>query len=235
MRLPVPRPVRLLGVMLALGTAHPAGAQVFDMFSGLFGSVSSIAFYGQGGALIGEDDIQGNHGLVSGLGIETLLELPSPDGFEFELGLGTSVLRGFEASEPSLDLNGSIRTLPRISVYASTATRPDRTVVPYIGIGFGLAEMWNAAGYLPDGTARELTAEAYELSGTAGAAVVNGPLSGLYAEVGVQRRSFDGVVWSGSPLPPGWPRQFRASTVGVSFGWQLRLQRPEPPTGGAEE
>jgi hypothetical protein len=217
---------------VALAAAPPASAQVLDVFSDLFESVNSVAFYGHGGSFLSQGELEDRSGLVGGVGVEVFLDLPSPDGLEFELGLGTAVTGGFQATEPSLDLHGSLRTLPRVSVYVSTASLPDRTVVPYVGLGFGLAEVWNATGYTADGSARTLDAEAYELSGAAGVAVVNGPLDGFYAEVGVQRRTFEGVEWGESPLPDGWPRRIDASTVSLSVGWQFRLTRSEPPGDG---
>lgn len=222
-------------LVLALGAARPAAAQVFDVFSNLFESINSVAFYGHGGTFLSEGDLRDRNGLVGGAGVEVFLDLPSPAGLEFELGLGTGVTGGFRATEPSLDLHGSVRTLPRVAVYVSTETRPDQAVVPYVGLGFGLAEMWNATGYTSDGTSLALDAEAYEMGVAAGVAVVNGPLSGFYTEVGLQRRTFEGVEWGASPLPDGWPRRIDASTLGLSVGWQFRLTRAEPPEDGPAE
>jgi hypothetical protein len=100
-------------------------------------------------------------GLQTGLGAEVLIDLPSYHNTDFELALGASVVQGFQATEPSLDLRASIRTLPTVSVYVSRLGLPSGSpIIPYFGAGFGVADLWNARGYTPDGTGIPVKGEA---------------------------------------------------------------------------
>lgn len=217
----------LLGLLLLIPTA--ASAQIMSAVTGLFDSVNSIAFSVSGGLIVGDTELDADclGGGVCAMGIEVLLDLPSPEGIELELGLGTRFLRGFGTKEPTLDLRGSVRTLPEVSVYA---TRPEvmghRVVQPYAGLNFGFAQLWNVRGYDPEGTQYEVDSEAFEVGVTVGAFLNMAVLSGLFVEGTYRHRRFDSLDWSipGSPvLPAGWPRELNVSTALVTVGWQFRL------------
>lgn len=223
----------VLAVFLIPTVAH---AQVLDIMSGLFDSVNSVAFNGRGGLFTSDGALQatGPGGTTQGLGVEVLLDLPSPEGVFLELGLGTHVMGSYEAREPSLDLRGSIRTLPHLAVYAAGFGLDTPAVTPYLGVGFGVAELWNTTGYAADGTAYAVESTAYELTASAGVAVQTRPFDGLFVQVDADWRRFEGLRWDGSPLPDGWPRSIDASTWSVAVGWQFRLTRPEPDAPPAE-
>ena len=213
--------------------AAPVQAQTLDVLSGLFDSVNSIAFSAGGGAVLGESAIDPtcfDIGLC-GMALEVFLDLPSPEAVDLELGLGTSFLRGFAASEPSLDLRGSVRTLPFISVYLTRlGTLGERwPVQPYAGLNFGYAQLWNARGYDADGVQYEVGGEAFEVGATAGVFVNVGGASGLFLEASLRQRRFDSLDWSlpGGVLPDGWPRDLNASTLFVNVGWQFWIERAE--------
>jgi hypothetical protein len=212
---------------------RPAAAQdPFGVLENLFESVNSIVFYAQGAALQSDEHLTGDIGgfAIGGVGVEVLLDLPNAGDTEFELGLGGNVFTGLEATEPTLDLRASLRTLPAVSVYAAGIGVPaDSPVDPYVGLSFGLAELWNARGYDADGNVYPVEAETFELGATAGL-YVDKPLPGLYVEVGYRHRRFGSVAWEAETLPAGWPRALDASTWQAAIGWQFRLRN-----GAAEE
>ena len=212
--------LRLLVLAAAL-LPLPARAQdPMDAVSELFEEVNSVAFYTHAATLASDGELEG---VLSGVGLEVFLNLPSVGKAEFELGLGANTLSGFEAVEPSLDLRGQIRTLPTLAIYGvldSTAV-----VEPYLGLQFGVAELWNTRGYAEDGTIYEAGSETFELGVVGGGYLDAGPLRGLYAEVAFRRRRFESVTWGeAETLPEGWPRAIDASTWSVTLGWQFRIR-----------
>jgi hypothetical protein len=224
----------LPALLVALCTVpRPAAAQdPFGVLENLFSSVNSIVFYAQGAALQSDEHLTGDIGgfALGGVGVEVLLDLPNAGDTEFELGLGGNVFTGLEATEPTLDLRASLRTLPAVSVYAAGIGVPeDSPIDPYVGLSFGLAELWNARGYDADGNVYPVEAETFELGATAGL-YVDKPLPGLYVEVGYRHRRFGSVAWEAETLPAGWPRSLDASTWQAAIGWQFRLRN-----GTAEE
>jgi hypothetical protein len=229
----MPRLLLALGAAAVLALPRPAAAQdPFGVLEGLFSSVNSIAFYAQGAALQSTDEVSGSVGdfALAGVGVEVLIDLPSVGGTEFELGLGGNTLTGLEATEPSLDLRGSLRTLPAVAVYATGIGVSDGSPVePYAGLSFGLAELWHARGYDADGAVYPVEAEAFELGATAGL-YVDRVVPGLYVEVGYRHRHFGSLAWEAEALPAGWPRALDASAWQAIVGWQFRLRN-----GDAEE
>ncbi|HLT48556.1 MAG TPA: hypothetical protein VK002_15085 [Rubricoccaceae bacterium] len=218
----------------ALLAPQAAHAQLPGVFESLFQQVNSIVFYTQVGAFTDNAEFEGDVGGfgVTGLGTELLLDLPSALDTDFELGLGTSFVRGFDATEPTLDLRGSIRTLPQISVYASGFGDMERGALnPYLGISFGVADLWNARGYDEAGTIYRANAETFELGLVGGLYVEASALRGLYLEAGYKLRRFESLTWTGESLadegwtlPEGWPRAADASQAFVNVGWQFRLR-----------
>ncbi len=230
-RLSRSRALAALSAAMFAGAPQPAAAQdPFGVLEGLFSSVNSIVFYTQGAALQSDHDLAGDVAgfALGGVGVEVLLDLPNAGGTEFELGLGANVLTGMEATEPSLDLRGAIRTLPAVSVYAAGIGVPDDSPVdPYVGLSFGLSELWNARGYDEAGTIYPMEAEAFELGATAGL-YIDRPFPGLYFEVGYRHRRFGSIAWEAETLPAGWPRSLDASTWQAAIGWQFRLRNGMP-------
>ena len=214
----------LLLVVLVLPAS--ASAQTLSVISGLFKSVNSIGFSVNGGTILGESDLDPDclGGGVCGMAIEVFLDLPSPEAVELELGLGTSFLRGFASNEPTLDLRGSVRTLPFVSVYV---TRPNvlgsSFFQPYAGLTFGFSQLWNARAYDPDGVQYKLDGEAFEVGAALGVYANVSSVSGFFLEASIRQRRFDSLDWSlaGPALPAGWPRELNVSAALVSVGWQF--------------
>ena len=225
----------LLALMLVLPL--PARAQLPGVFEGLFDNVNSIVFYTQVGALTDNSDIEGtvaDFG-VTGLGTEVLIELPEVFDTDFELGLGTSFVRGFQSTEPSLDLRASIRTLPQISVWASGFGGAEQGALnPYIGLSFGVSDLWNARAYDPNGAVYDLGAETFDLALTAGLYVEAPLVRGLYIEGGYRLRRFESITWETAQLPPNWPRAIDASMAFINLGWQFRLRPTDKDSDGDE-
>jgi hypothetical protein len=228
--------MRLALTLPLLLVPHAAHAQLPGVFESLFQNVNSIVFYSQTGALTDNSAIEGTVGGfgVTGLGTELLLDLPSALDTDFELGLGASFVRGFEATEPSMDFRGAVRTLPQISVYASGFGNMEaRALNPYLGVSFGAADFWNARGYDAEGNVYEVGAQTFELGLMGGLYVEATMLRGLYVEAGYKVRSFESLTYTspslaeGWQLPDGWPRAADASIAFVNVGWQFRLRANE--------
>jgi hypothetical protein len=225
-------PAHRVAILAAALTLFPASARAQDPFGvleGLFSSVNSIVFYGQGAVLQSDAELSGSVGdfALAGVGVELLLDLPNAGDTEFELGLGASTLNGLRAVEPSLDLRAAMRTLPTVSVYAAGIGVPDDSPIdPYLGLSVGLAELWNARGYDAEGNTYPVEAETFELGATAGL-YIDRPLPGLYIEVGYRHRRFGSLAWASETLPAGWPRSMEASTWQAAIGWQFRLRNGE--------
>lgn len=231
------RSAPVLACALAALSSTPASAQ-FDFLTGLFEEVNSITIAVQGSQITRSGGVRARESECLGFGIcgmtaEVLLDLPSVSGADLELGLGSSVLRGFAATEPSLDLHGSVRAFPTISAYA---TLPESWGMglfsPYAGASFGLAELWHARGYDDAGTEYELNAETFEYGVVAGVYLLKP--AGLFVEGGFRWRSFASVDWTlpeaaEERLPAGWPRDLDLSGWHVSVGWQFRLRDGEDP------
>lgn len=224
------QPLARLLAFAALVLPATAHAQLPGVFEGLFNNVNSIVFYTQVGAFTDNSEVEGtiaDFG-VTGLGTEVLIELPELFETDFELGLGAGFIRGFQATEPTLDLRASIRTLPQISVVASGfGSGDDGTLIPYLGLSFGVSDLWNANAYDGDGNAYSLDAETFDLSVTGGLFVEAPLLRGLYVEGGYKLRRFESITWGLDQLPEGWPRAMDASMVFVNIGWQFRLRNDE--------
>jgi len=215
----------------ALG-AGPAHAQ-FDFLTEVFEEVNSVTIAVQGSHLPGSRGVRSRDGECMGVGLcgmtaEVLIDLPSVGGQDLELGLGTSFLRGFESTEPSLDLHGSLRSFPTLTAYLSLPEEWGMGIAePYAGASFGLAMLWNARGYDADGLEYEVEAETIEYGVSAGLYLIKP--SGLFIEGAYRWRQFESLDWefpdaAGSTLPAGWPRDLDLSGWVFSLGWQFRLR-----------
>ncbi len=208
-------------LLLTLAAPGPASSQVLGQLEQLFQQVNSISVFAHGGRILGPTELSqncaGNTGLC-GLGSEVLINLPSPNFATLELALGTSFLRGFEAKEPTLDLRGAARSLPTVSLYATL--NQNWVASPYLGVNFGVLQLWNVRGYDPEGAQYSVTGETYEYGGGLGLYLERW-VRGLYSEVSYRRRNFASLDWSAAILPAGWPRTLNLSGVQLSFGWQI--------------
>ena len=140
---------------------------------------------------------------------------PTRDVWTFELGLGYGQLAGFESREPSLQLRGSVRDLPAISLYASY-----EDLGTYFGLRSGLMEltglqMTNADGDTWKGSGKSfmagvLAGQAWEVAGF-----------NVFFEAAWTLRDFPSVEWSGSGLPTATPRDMNLSGWSIGTGVQF--------------
>lgn len=223
--------------------ARPAAAQDLGMVEALFDEVSAVTVFYQSGWVPSSDEIASD-GAVHGAGSEVLVSLASSGRMTYELGLGASYLRGYRATEPTLDLRATLRALPTVALYATRDSLFGR-VSAYAGGTFGLVELWNAQAYGPSGQPWDVEARTFELGGSVGLYLNSGLLRGLFGEAGYRFREFHSVKWSSSAdeeLPAAWPRSLDFSGPVASVGWQLQLgggeddeeeaPAPAPPPSG---
>ncbi|HEX6368401.1 MAG TPA: hypothetical protein VF006_05680 [Longimicrobium sp.] len=213
---------------LALAST-PAGAQGgLGLVEGLFDEVSAVTIFYQTGLVPSSDEVEVEGGMLHGGGTEVLINLRSGNDVSYELGLGASYLRGYRAVEPSLDLRASLRALPTVSLYTTWEREP---VSRYLGLGFGLIELWNAQAYGPSGEPWDVAANAFEVVLSGGLYLEQSFAEGLFVEGGWRFRNFHSVRWTATDdddeLPAEWPRSLDFSGPFLSLGWQLQLDRDD--------
>lgn len=227
------RPNHIRAACLAAGAlalaSTPARAQGgLGLVEGLFKEVSAVTIFYQGGLVPFSDEVTTGGGVLHGGGTEVLINLKSGKNISYELGLGASYLRGYQAEEPSLDLRASLRALPTVSLYTTWDREP---VSRYLGLGFGLVELWNAQAYGPSGQPWDVEGNAFEVVLSGGVYLEETFAEGLFVEGGYRFRNFHSVKWTptddADALPSSWPRSLDFSGPFLSLGWQLQLDKDE--------
>jgi hypothetical protein len=217
---------------LALAST-PVRAQGLGLVEGLFDEVSAVTIFYQGGLVPFSDEVTTDRGMLHGGGTEVLINLKSGKDISYELGLGASYLRGYQAEESSLDLRASLRALPTVSLYTTWEREP---VSRYLGLGFGLVELWNAQAYGPSGQPWDVEGNAFEVVLSGGLYLEETFAEGLFVEGGYRFRNFHSVKWTptddADALPSSWPRSLDFSGPFLSLGWQLQLDRDEDREAG---
>jgi hypothetical protein len=135
----------------------------------------------------------------------------------FELAIGYGQLTGFQSAEPELDLRGSVRELPAVTIYGSHAAS-----ALYFGLRTGLIETHALRLYDGDGNVAQGSGQAFQL----GAALGWAPeLLNVFPflEAAWTARSFPSIEWEGDVIPPGAPRDLRLSGWALSAGLQVPL------------
>jgi hypothetical protein len=143
---------------------------------------------------------------------------PTEPVWIFEVGVGYGQTTGYRSTVPGLELAGSIRDLPALSLYAfhvNTGT--------YAGVRSGLMRLHGLQLYDEEGRTFEGDAESFG----AGVALGQGmTLLGLdfFVETSYAFRHFPSVRWSGSP-PPRVPRRITANSWSLGAGIQFGVGR----------
>lgn len=143
---------------------------------------------------------------------------PEEELWTFELAIGYGQISGFSLEASGLDLRGSVRELPAVTLYASHVGTG-----AYLGLRTGLIETHALRLYESDGSLMEGSAQAFQLGGVAGLAF---EVMGVYpfVEGAWMARSFPSVAWDSDALPAGTPRALRVSGWNISAGLQVPLQ-----------
>lgn len=142
---------------------------------------------------------------------------PSEPVWTLELGLGYGQMSGFESNVPGLDLKGSVRDLPSVSLYASYD--PTST---YFGVRSGFMKLQSLQVY--DDAGRTWSGEADSfMTGVAVGQSVELLNVTLFAEAGYAWRPFPSIRWTGGTLPSNIPRELSLHgwTAGVGIQFSL--------------
>jgi hypothetical protein len=235
------------GVVLAtLGGVSGAAAQL-GIIEGLFKNLSRVGgYWDYGGFLPGSSTMTAGKPTappqqigLQGPGLEFSFDIgtagrdpgarDTAPAWAFELGLGYSQLFGFRSRDPSFDLRGSIRELPRISWYA--VHHPERVLSPYFGVHMGFVQLQSAAIYDSSGAHYPIAGSTWELGASAGAAVnVTTGTTGftLFVEPGYSLRNITNLDWGGQNsriIPARFPRSLRFSGWMIAAGVEFNVPR----------
>ncbi len=145
---------------------------------------------------------------------------PTESVWFFEMGFGYGQMSGFESVDPSLDLRGSIRDLPAVSLYASY--EPWGT---YVGLRTGYQKLQSLQVFDENGTSFKGRAENFFAGALVGYAKEFAGLN-LFVEAALGVRDFTSVEWSGpiGTQPPGTlPREMALSGWTIGTGLQFPL------------
>jgi hypothetical protein len=138
----------------------------------------------------------------------------------FELSLGYGQLVGFQAQDPTLDLRGTVREFPTVSVYASSQNSP-----VYFGIRSGLIGLHQTAVYEGSGRVESVGGQTFSLGGVFGLAA--GLPAGLtaFAEAAYTLRYFPNLDYKTpqTNLPASYPRTLNFSGFSISAGFQIEV------------
>jgi hypothetical protein len=226
----------LVCAVFALLLGSSARAQDLSFIANVFKTVHSVTLAAQGGQLVSSRELATNHTNcaafeVCGMAAEVLFDLTAPSKLHLELGLGASYLRGFHEAEGSpVDLHGAVRSFPTISAYL-TQDAGDAPIQPYVGVNFGISDLWNVQAYDSLGKEFTLKGQTFDYGGTAGFYTAFFRSFGLFAEISYKQRKFPSVDWSDGSIPAGAPREFNFNSLIFSAGVQVSLKDEEkgPP------
>jgi hypothetical protein len=218
--------IALWTAALLSAVSTPVDAQL-DMVEGVFEEVKSVTIFYQWGKVSDPGTVTGDD--LRGAGLEVLIDVASSGSASLELGLGASFMRGYEFSDPRLDLHTSVRALPTVSLYAGLdAPRfPYGDLSGYLGWSFGLVDLWNAQAYdTPTGRAWSIEAQTFEYGPSAGLYWTSPAGVGFFGEIGYRYRRFPSAKWT-LPDSTVLPEELRSLDLSASyfqFGVQLRVK-----------
>jgi hypothetical protein len=207
---------RLAGV-LALAACIPQSLHAQEFINSLFRRTTDVAVYAQIATISHASAIEARESALQGLGAEMLIRISdTASAWDVEAGLGFSYLTGFRAKDPRVDMRGSVRAVPELSIYI---THEKRAVKPYIGLHSGFMNLWNVQTYDEEGTPFRTTGETMQAGVTAGIA-----FHGFWAELSYRRREFQSLAYGGPTPPPAWfPRSMDLSGMNVRLGYQVNI------------
>lgn len=230
-------PSLLLAWALSLPTS--SAAQELGFLTGALKNIHSISLSLDQGWLLHHKNVEFDNdrcnfvAQICGMSAEILLDVPSPKGTHVEVGLGASYFSGFrEADGSPVEIRGAVRSFPTISAYITSEGRKrDGGIDPYVGVSFGISDLWNLQAY--DSARKEyaLKGQTFEYGAEAGVYYPISSAIGAFIEARYRRRRFPSVDWSGDAVPEGAPRSFNFDAVVLALGAQVRVNddRKSPP------
>ena len=230
MRLP-----RIAHLTLALVVLTPASVRAQDILAKVFDKVTDMSAYYQTGNIRGGSTAKTRGKGLEGYGFELLFATGPQTGqtWTLELALGYNYLTGFGSANPAVDLRGSIRGWPEVSVYATYEKAHLGGIEPYVGIHTGIVQLWHAHAYDANSGQYDVNGETFQAGATAGAV-----FHGLWAEGSYRVRDFTSLDWKLADgvktLPAAFPRALDLSGWHVRLGYQFSLgkdKRPAPSSG----
>jgi len=217
--------------------------QDLTFLTNVFKSVNSITLSDDHGWLTSHPNVSTagrdcGMGNLCGGSAKILFDVTSPKRYQVQVGFGASYFRGMHESPGSpVEVRGALRSFPTIFAYLKdTGRRVDRGIDPYIGVNFGISELWNVQAYDSSGTEYALKAQTFDYGVSMGFYRPVYRSFGVFVEGGYRRRQFASVDWSSSPVPPGGPRAFHLDAYTLSVGLQVRISeaaRTAPAYKGA--
>lgn len=226
--------IALWTAALLTAGSMPVHAQL-DMVEGLFDEVNAITIFLQRGEVTDNGLVTGD--ALRGAGVEVLIDLASGGVADLELGLGAGFMRGYQFTDPRLDLRTSVRALPTVSLYVSRDAFDTRygTLSGYVGGSFGLVDLWNAQAYDTLGRPWDIEAQTFEFGPSAGVYWTTPAGIGLFGEWGYRNRTFPSARWTlpdTDSLPGEW-RSLDLSGSYLQLGIQLRVKEDEEDKNNA--
>jgi hypothetical protein len=226
----------LIAIPLMVAAVQARAQDPAAFVTGIFKNFHSVAIYTQSSALHGSSALDGGGSRcvvldMCGGGIEFLIDLDTLEGGHVELGVGASYLRGFQLKDSTLDLHASLRSFPTLSGYfAGANVLGVADISGYLGLSFGLSELWNGQVYDSAGTEITLKAQTFDYGASAGLHWDLGPVGGPFLEIGYKRRLFTSLDWGDDTVPVNYPRSLDLSGWNLQVGWQFRLRQDPKPT-----
>ena len=215
---------RALKVVIALAVVAPSTASSQEMITSFFEKATDIAAFGQAAWLTSDKNLDTRGSAMLGYGAEVLFSLKDDPkaAFGVEVGFGFNYLTGFRSANPSLDLRGSMRTLPELSVYATY--QKTGTIEPYIGVHTGLLDLWHTQAYDASGQQYTIDSESFQ-AGVSGGVFVKG----VWAELSYRIRNFPSLNYAlpdeSNTVPLEFPRSFDFSGWNVRVGYQFSIAK----------
>jgi hypothetical protein len=149
--------------------------------------------------------------------------------WRFELAIAYSHITGFRSQNPSFDLRGSIRELPRLAWFAEY--HPERRIAPYFGVHMGLVNLQSVAIYDSTGAYYPVSGSTWEVGGSIGAALnfkAGNEYFALFLEPGYTLRNVASLDWGGQnskTIPARFPRNLRFTGWEVAAGVEFHIPR----------
>ena len=198
----------------------PAGAQ--EMITRIFEKATDIAPFFQVSTLTSDSNLDTRASAMLGYGAEILFALKDDPKapFSVELALGFNYLTGFRSQNTEIDLRGSMRTIPELSVYATY--QKTGLVEPYVGVHTGLLDLWHVQAYDAESRQYKIDSESFQAGVTAGIVV-----HGIWLEGSYRFRNFPSLDYTtpeGSDvIPSSFPRSMNLSGFTIRAGYQFSI------------